>query len=436
MRRKLLRLIRNTAADRSGSVAIIFALTTIVVMSLVGGAIDYGRAVHARYQIQEAIDSAVLAAGRVWQVTGDISLAELKAHAHYTENKPAQMISQVSSFTSDLTNRSISMTASGSVSTPFLSLIRIFEYQVAAEARAQLKAGGNDNKPIEVAMMLDTNRAMTGAALKALQDGATQFVEMILRGDNGDGRTRVALAPYAEGVRPGSPYFELAVGTSPSQVKFEDVNGQGQTYRKTACTAERVGNQAFTAGAPTGDDKPIAIYTKTGQCTPDSSNAVTPLTHDREVLKSEISQLRAGGLNGGHIGVGWTWYLLSPDWASVWPSASVPRSYNDVKKVAILMTSGAWEVAYDASGVATRDSGRNPNNGASDAYSRQLCDNMKSAGIIVYTLGYGLNERRAIENMRDCASDSSKFYDAQDDIALILAYQDIAYRIGSLRLIN
>ena len=24
------------------------------------------------------------------------------------------------------------------------------------------------------------------------------------------------------------------------------------------------------------------------------------------------------------------------------------------------MTSGAWEVAYDASGVATRDSGRNP----------------------------------------------------------------------------
>jgi Flp pilus assembly protein TadG len=436
MWRIVLRLIRKSAADRSGSVAIIFALTTIVVMSLVGGAIDYGRAVHARYQIQEAIDSAVLAAGRVWQVTGDISLAELKAHAHYAENKPAQMISQVSSFTPDLATRSISMSASGSVSTPFLSIIRIFSYQVVAEARAQLKAGGNDNKPIEVAMMLDTNRAMTGGALKALQDGATQFVEMILRGDNGDGRTRIALAPYAEGVRPGSPYFERAVGASPSQVKFEDVNGQGQTYRKTACTAERVGNQSFTAAAPTGSDQLIPIYTKTGQCTPDSSNAVTPLTHDREVLKREISELRAAGLNGGHIGVGWTWYLLSPDWAGIWPSASAPRGYNDVKKVAILMTSGAWEVAYDASGVATRDSGRNPNNGASDTYSRQLCDNMKAAGIIVYTVGYGLNERRAIENMRDCATDSSKFYDAQNDIALILAYQDIAYRIGSLRLVD
>lgn len=61
---------------------------------------------------------------------------------------------------------------------------------------------------------------------------------------------------------------------------------------------------------------------------------------------------------------------------------------------------------------------------------------MKAAGIIIYTVGYGLNEKRAIENMRECASDSSKFYDAQDDIALILAYQDIAYRIGSLRLVN
>jgi hypothetical protein len=98
------------------------------------------------------------------------------------------------------------------------------------------------------------------------------------------------------------------------------------------------------------------------------------------------------------------------------------------------MTNGAWEVAYDASGVATRDSGRNPNNGASDAYSRQLCDNMKAAGIEIYSVGFELKERKAVENMRACASDPSKFYNAEDAAELLLAYQDIASQIAMLRL--
>jgi hypothetical protein len=325
------------------------------------------------------------------------------------------------------------MSATGSVVTPFLSIIGIHSYQVVAEARAQLKASGSRDTPVEVAMMLDTNRAMNGSGLAALQKGATQFVEMLLRGNNGDGRTRIALAPYAEGVRPGSPYFELAIGPSPSQTKFDDVNGQKQTYRKTDCAAERVGAEAFTAAAPVGKDKLVPIYTKNGQCTP-SFNPVTPLTNDLAVLKQKIGELRAGGLNGGHIGVGWTWYLLSPDWITVWPLVSHPRAYGEVRKIAILMTSGAWEVAYDASGVATRDSGRNPNNGASDTYSRQLCDNMKKAGITIFTVGYQLQEKKAIENMRECASDPSKFFDTQKDVDMIVAYQDIAIQIGKLRL--
>jgi Flp pilus assembly protein TadG len=55
-RAKLLTLLTAFKREESGSVAVIFALTSLIVLSLVGGAIDYGRAVHARYQIQEAVD--------------------------------------------------------------------------------------------------------------------------------------------------------------------------------------------------------------------------------------------------------------------------------------------------------------------------------------------------------------------------------------------
>ena len=420
--------------DQSGSVAIIFALTAIVVCAMVGGAIDYGRAVHARYQIQDAIDSAVLAGARVWQVENDLARAEDKARAHYQENKPEQMESTVTQFTPDVVNRRLSMAATGRVPTPFLSIIGLQSYQVGADARAQLSSGGSAEQPVEVAMMLDVTQRMTGRPLQALQDAATEFVEILLAG--GSEWTRIALAPYAEGVRPGVPYFNSVVGIVPPQTKFEDINGNKKTYLQTACTAERVGNQAFTAAAPIGNDKLIAIYTNNGQCTPGVANPVTPLTSIKTVLTAAIAALRTGGLNGGHLGVGWTWYLLSPDWGSVWPIVSRPSAYASVRKVAILMTSGEWEVAYDASGVATRDSGRNPNNGASDTYSRQLCDNMKAAGIVVFSVGFALKERRAIENMKNCASDPSKFYNAEDGVALNLSYQDIALQIGKLKLVN
>jgi hypothetical protein len=282
--------------------------------------------------------------------------------------------------------------------------------------------------------MLDAAQGMAGAKLNALQLAATDFVNILLVGTQSSEGTRIALAPYAEGVRPGDGYFNTVVHSPASTTKFDDTSGNKRTYRKSDCTAERVGNQAFTAAAPVGTDRLIAIYTRDGQCTPGAGNPVTPLTSNKERLLADIAALRAGGLNGGHIGVGWTWYLLSPDWRDVWPWSSVPKAYGSVRKVAILMTDGAWEVAYDASGVATRDSGRNPNNGASDAYSRQLCDNMKAAGITVYAVGFNLKERKAIENMQNCASDPSKFYNAEDAAELQLTYRDIAAQIATIRL--
>ncbi len=48
--------------DSKGSVAMVFALTSLIVFASVGLAIDFGRAVHARSQLQSAADAAALAA--------------------------------------------------------------------------------------------------------------------------------------------------------------------------------------------------------------------------------------------------------------------------------------------------------------------------------------------------------------------------------------
>ena len=62
-----MRFMRSFWADRSGNVAIVFALTAIVLMLAIGAAVDVGRWLHARDQTVAAIDAAVLAGGRALQ---------------------------------------------------------------------------------------------------------------------------------------------------------------------------------------------------------------------------------------------------------------------------------------------------------------------------------------------------------------------------------
>ena len=56
------RLAQKFRHDERGSIAIIFAVSLIVLTGAVGLAIDFGRAYSSRQHLQSALDAAVLAA--------------------------------------------------------------------------------------------------------------------------------------------------------------------------------------------------------------------------------------------------------------------------------------------------------------------------------------------------------------------------------------
>ena len=206
------------SSSESGSVAILFSLTAVVVLAMVGGAIDYGRAVHARYQIQEAVDSAVLAGARVWQTEADIEVAEQKANIHYNNNKPKMFSSEVASFTPDLPNNRISMTATALVPTPFLSPIGIRHYNVGAAATARLDVGENAGHSVEIALMLDVTGSMcedppTCSKLKALKNavagdpaipGDKGLIDIVIWDDQNEYTSKLAIMPFSEAVNLGT----------------------------------------------------------------------------------------------------------------------------------------------------------------------------------------------------------------------------------------
>lgn len=426
-------LAQSFAREDRGSTAMIFALTVGIVVSMVGGAVDYGRAVKVRDQVQRALDSAVLAAGRSYQLDGDLQVAQQKALDFYSRNKPYEVPSTASAFNSDSAANTFTLEATATVPTPFLSLVRVGGFEVQARAEAKLAVGGNAETSLEISLMLDITGSMSGQKIIDLKDAAKDLIDIVVWDDQSEYTSKVALAPFAPRVNVGS-YVSQFTGLAATRTI------SGQTRKLIQCVTERTGTYEFTDDAPgtgaylrpynaitnTGSSSYNNNWSSSGSCT-DPSEQFMPLTSDRNALKTRIDTFTAGGSTAGALGTAWAWYLLSPKWASFWPTASRPVAYGTEKtqKIAVLMTDGEYNYWGAASSNVTTTNNK----------ALSLCTGMKNAGITVYTIGFDLGGSNAAINMlRSCASDPSKFYNAEDGAALRAAFRDIALQIATLRL--
>jgi hypothetical protein len=193
-----------------------------------------------------------------------------------------------------------------------------------------------------------------------------------------------------------------------------------------------------------------------------NTNVVMPLTSDKDALKTLINGLTAEGQTAGPEATQWGWFMLSPKWANIWPTAPAP--YSDliattatgapkVKKIAIIMSDGVynnyrsqmWYEGYDQYDWAMKKVDYS-------TYARKVCENMKAAGITIYTIGFGLNElpeadrELATTTLEQCSTshriqDGSlggslvyNFYDANTTGALQSAFTDIGQQLTKLRL--
>ena len=444
------------ARDDRGSVAILFALSIFVVFTLVGGAVDFGRAMVARERLQSAVDSSVLAAARVWQLENDLTLAEEKALAHFDTNKPVED-SRVVSFTPDMQAATFTMVGETTVKTPFLSLVR-HSITVSTRGQALIAGGGNAGTNLEVSMMLDITGSMAGSKLTDLKAAAKDLVDIVVWADQSEFTSRVALAPFSAAVNAGSTLGPQVAYNPSTSLTFKQRSGSNSTrYRtNTYCLVERTGTNAFTDAAPTGTDKIPRAY-QTGSstaCVP--ASPIVPLTSDKASLKTVIDGFAANGNTAGHLGTAWAWYLLSPNWAGVYATASKPKAYSMLtqvgekgqpllKKVAVLMTDGEYNQQYCNSTTPTTAGAMIPDydtgtsgasckspNGTSTVQSRSLCTKMKAAGITVYTVGFGLGAAgEAVDTLRGCASEPHMFYNATTGDELRNAFRHIATSIAA-----
>jgi Flp pilus assembly protein TadG len=445
-------------ADRSGNIAILFAVVATVLMVGIGAAIDIGRWLHARDQTVAAMDSAVLAGGRILQTDSTNTSGAIAAATNfYEENVTSRLPVVDDSVTFGVADDGSAMTANGTayIKTPFLKFANIDRLQLInlSETRAERKIG---NK--EVSLMLDVTGSMAGQKLQDLKDAAKDLVSIVLPGGPSQS-AKLALVPFSEDIRlPTTSALDKARGTSlPSQKTITTGwgwNAQQKTYYLSDCVVERTGSQKYTDAAPGSGKYVMGRYTedyttsgggggwwggggggtRKGKCTIPSDSEIVPLSSDANTLKSKIDNLSAEGGTAGHLGTAWAWYTLSPDWASLWPSESQPQPYGtqDLKKIAILMTDGEYNRQYDANGISSS----NGANGSSTEQARALCSAMKQKDIEIYTIGFDLggSNSASYQTLQQCASASEKFYPVASGDQLKQAFHDIGLKLSKLYL--
>ncbi len=154
------RCVKAFARDDDGSVAILFGLLIIVLFGLAGGAVDYSRAVDAKSRLQQAVDSAVLAAAR----DPYASEAQIKAvaTAYLNANTESMLGSDVSSVSITRTSGAtaeVTVTANSASPTTMLSLFGIQKMDIKATSTA-----GVDLGETEIYAAIDMSESMGIAA--------------------------------------------------------------------------------------------------------------------------------------------------------------------------------------------------------------------------------------------------------------------------------
>ncbi|TKT82964.1 TadE/TadG family type IV pilus assembly protein [Aquamicrobium sp. LC103] len=435
MRGSLRRIAARFVRSTEGNFAVMMGVVASVLALSAGYALNTAQLYHAKSNLLAALDAAVTSTARDL-TTGKIEEKDartiveafLLANGDRAFAGPGRVT--LDSVVIDRVASTVSAQASVVVDVAFPLFGTLNRQRITTDSAALYS-----DKKIEVAMMLDVTGSMQGQKIRDLKTAAKNAVDAFLVGQNqADPRVRVAIVPYADAVNTGSlsnyVYVERnrnSEAEPPSASDPKAVAGGGPDR----CATDREGRQQFTDADPY-----TAMVNRDYRLEFCPTAALRPLSADQAALKAVIDGFTANGHTAGQIGIQWSWYMLSPQWASVLPASARPQPHDPkaVAKYAILMTDGEFNTAF-----ADVTHGQNVRDQASKSrsYAERLCSEMRKQGIEIFTVGFML-KANAKAVMRNCATPDSggikHYYEAATGEELDAAFQEIARNIERLAL--
>lgn len=455
---------RRIWRNQNGSVAVLFALTVVLLICIVGAAIDGARALSARDSLQQDIDSTLLFVGT--RMARGEEAADVKQDAQkYIDGLARQRHTTGSSRILDLQHSSgtIRATAEATVAMTMTKLMGFDAIKVHAGAEVQIA-----QNPTDISLVLDVTGSMSGSKIESLKTAATNLINSVYNAPGAENLVRVSVVPFARYVNVGLQHRNDSwMSVPPDSTRTENQcyntypNATTSNCRTETSTAYNDGtpytvssqvcdwdygeavvqctDQQFTEtwhGCAGSRSHPLNVRDGSystripGVTNVSCGQPLTPLTTDKDVAADAINSLTAAGETYIPSGLIWGWRALSPGAPFEESAVQLGGSGQDSRKIMVLMTDGANTYAKNV-GDAKHDL-RDP--AAANDITRELCTNIKDAKITVFTVAFEVGDAAIKEILRNCASSPSYYFDASGSEQLLDAFEKIAAKFSGLHL--
>ena len=431
--------------DRRGGVAPMFAIAVIPVIGLTGAAIDYSRANSVRTGMQAAVDATALYLAKLAPGLTQSQLQQ-KANDYFNamfSHPEAKSLVITPTYTSG-SGSQLTIAVSGSVDATFMKIMGYNSIPIGSTST--VKWG---NSRLRVSLVLDNTGSMAMAGkIDALKSATNALLTQLRNATTTNGDVYVSIIPFVKDVNVGSSNY------SASWIDWSDWDKNNGTCKKgnnttwsnnqTDCLAEN-GNPSWTPAAhstwngcvtdrgntttPTGQDYdtnanapgssasskfPAEQY---GAC----PQAVLPLTYDWTAMTTLVNNMSPNGNTNQAIGLAHGWMSLVGGGPYPTPPAKDPNY--TYQQVIILLTDG----------LNTQDRWYT-DQASIDARQQLTCNNVKAAGMTVYTIQVNTDGDPTSTLLQNCASDTSKFFLVTSSSQIGTIFNQIGTNLSKLRI--
>ena len=430
------RQLARFAAAEQGNIAVVFAIALVPVLSFIGAAVDYSRAVQARTSMQAALDSAALmlskdvSAGTI--TTSEISTkAQAYFNALFTGTSAVPSVSVAAAYTANTSMGStIQLTGTGTYTTTFM---KIAGFPTLGIGTTSTSAWGNVR--MRVALVLDNTGSMAqDGKMPAMQTAAKNLVDQLSALAKANGDVYISIVPFAKDVNVGaSNYNKDWVDFS----EWDAANGSWSCTGNcnnwkwtpanhntwTGCVVDRDQDYDTKNTTPTSGNAgtlfPAEQYSYCNSSSSSYLQPIMPLSYDWSSLKTRIDAMKPTGNTNQGIGLAWGWMTLSTGNPMNAPAKDTNYTYKD----AIVLLSD---------GLNTQNRWYS-NASQIDARQKKLCDNAKAENITIYAVQVNTGSDPTSSVLQYCASGTDKFYLVTSASQTVSVFKDIGTSLSRLR---
>ena len=424
--------LKGFGENRRGSVLTMVGIAIVPLVAFIGLSTDAGRGYMVKARLGQAVDAAALAGGRAFFE----SYREDDVRKYFEANFPPGYLASTPdpvplSITFDEDDGTVTVEASVDIPTSFLRVLMMDHMSVSSRAQVQRELSG-----LELAMVLDVTGSMSGSKLTSLKLAANSLLDILYGTNETQEGLWVSLVPFAGRVNV-QPYDEW----------LTDFWQNTPPTPWSGCMHPRTDENA-TNDNPPGDNFPFSerfpgydpdpagerpentygcpACNSSDSCTA-TRNAVLPLTAEKTTVVEAIDDMVAYSNTRTDIGMVWGWRAVSPQWRGVWDTdATLPLDYDEPKmeKAVVLMTDGENTPSLNGDPETVTETNDN---------LAQTCEDMKDAGIIVYTITF--QAPNTLDDLfRDCASEPGNYFDSPTNDDLVDTFKVIGSKLSKLRL--